>query len=66
MNITVNLRKGEISYSWHLTEHREAVKIVYRLGTLALKIKDIREATDCYEEFVKLAPKDPESIYPEV
>ena len=32
-------------------------KIVYRLGTL--KIKDIREATDCYEEFVKLAPKDP-------
>ena len=34
-------------------------KIVYRLGTLALKIKDIREATDCYEEFVKLAPKDP-------
>ena len=34
-------------------------KIVYRLGPLALKIKDIREATDCYEEFVKLAPKDP-------
>ena len=34
-------------------------KIVYRLGTLTLKIKDIREATDCYEEFVKLAPKDP-------
>ena len=34
-------------------------KIVYRLGTLALKIKDIREATDCYEEFVKMAPKDP-------
>ena len=26
---------------------------------MALKIKDIREATDCYEEFVKLAPKDP-------
>ena len=24
-----------------------------------MKIKDIREATDCYEEFVKLAPKDP-------
>ena len=37
-------------------------KIVYRLGTLALKIKDIREATDCYEEFVKLAPKDPYKI----
>ena len=38
---------------------RGSRKIVYRLGTLALKIKDIREATDCYEEFVKLAPKDP-------
>ncbi len=34
-------------------------KIVYRLGTLALKINDIDEASDCYEEFVKLAPKDP-------
>ena len=33
-------------------------KIVYRLGTLALKINDIDEAMDCYEEFVKLAPKD--------
>jgi len=34
-------------------------KIVYRLGILALKLKDTEEATDCYEEFVKLAPKDP-------
>ncbi|MGN1192802.1 MAG: tetratricopeptide repeat protein, partial [Dorea sp.] len=34
-------------------------KIVYRLGILALKIHDISEATDCYEEFVKIAPKDP-------
>ena len=34
-------------------------KIVYRLGILALKLQDIEEATDCYEEFVKLAPKDP-------
>ena len=34
-------------------------KIVYRLGILALKLKDPEEATDCYEEFVKLAPKDP-------
>ena len=34
-------------------------KIVYRLGTLALKIGDIEEASDCYEEFVKLAPQDP-------
>lgn len=34
-------------------------KIVYRLGTLALKIQDLDEASDCYEEFVKIAPKDP-------
>lgn len=34
-------------------------KIVYRLGTLALKAGDLAEASDCYEEFVKLAPKDP-------
>ena len=34
-------------------------KIVYRLGTLALKMNDTDEASDCYEEFVKLAPKDP-------
>lgn len=34
-------------------------KIVYRLGTLAVKINDLQEASDCYEEFVKLAPKDP-------
>ncbi len=34
-------------------------KIIYRLGILALKLKDIEEATDCYEEFVKIAPKDP-------
>ena len=34
-------------------------KIVYRLGTLALRINEVDEASDCYEEFVKLAPKDP-------
>ncbi len=34
-------------------------KIVYRLATLALKVNDSEEASDCYEEFVKLAPKDP-------
>ena len=34
-------------------------KIIYRLGLLALKINDIEEASDCYEEFVKAAPKDP-------
>lgn len=34
-------------------------KIVYRLAALALKVNDPEEASDCYEEFVKLAPKDP-------
>ncbi len=34
-------------------------KVVYRLATLALKVNDPEEASDCYEEFVKLAPKDP-------
>ena len=29
-------------------------KIVYRLGTLALKMNDIRESVDCYEEFVAM------------
>lgn len=34
-------------------------KIVYRLGTLALKLGEIKEAVDCYDEFVGIAPKDP-------
>ncbi len=34
-------------------------KIIYRLGTLALKMGDLKEAADCYEEFVAIAPKDP-------
>ena len=34
-------------------------KIVYRLGILALKMNDISEAMDCYEEFIGVAPKDP-------
>ena len=34
-------------------------KIIYRLGTLALKLGEVKEATDCYEECVALAPKDP-------
>ena len=37
----------------------ESRKIIYRLGTLALKMGEVQEAYDCYEEFVKLAPKDP-------
>ena len=34
-------------------------KIVYRLGIISLKLGHFDEATDCYEEFVKLSPKDP-------
>ena len=37
----------------------ESRKIIYRLGTLALKLKEVKEAEDCLEEFVALAPKDP-------
>lgn len=34
-------------------------KIIYRLGILALKLGEPSEAMDCYEEFVAVAPKDP-------
>lgn len=34
-------------------------KIIYRLGILALKLGETSEAMDCYEEFVSVAPKDP-------
>ena len=37
----------------------ESKKIIYRLGTLALKMGEVKEAKDCYEEFIALAPKDP-------
>ena len=34
-------------------------KVVYRLGIISLNLGHFDEAADCYEEFVKLAPKDP-------
>ena len=34
-------------------------KIVYRLGILALRLGELDEAEDCYDEFIRLAPKDP-------
>ena len=37
----------------------ESKKVIYRLGTLALKMGELKEAMDCYEEFVAMAPKDP-------
>lgn len=37
----------------------ESKKVIYRLGTLALKMGEFKEAMDCYEEFMTMAPKDP-------
>ncbi len=37
----------------------DSKKIVYRLGILALKLGEVKEALDCYEEFMELAPTDP-------
>ena len=37
----------------------DSKKIIYRLGLLAVKLDDVKEATECYEEFLKVAPKDP-------
>lgn len=37
----------------------ESKKVLYRLSSLALKMDDIKEATECYEEFIGIAPKDP-------
>lgn len=37
----------------------DSKKIIYRLGTLALKLGEVKEAVDCYEEFIAVAPKDP-------
>ncbi|MEE1086217.1 MAG: hypothetical protein U0L05_03460 [Schaedlerella sp.] len=45
----------------HLAYHRAAGsrKIVSRLCTLALKTKNVDEAIDYYDDFVQIAPKDP-------
>lgn len=37
----------------------DSKKIIYRLGTLALKMGEVKEASDCYEEFMEVAPNDP-------
>lgn len=36
----------------------DSKKIIYRLGMLALKMNELEEAKDCYEEFLELAPND--------
>ena len=37
----------------------DSKKIIYKLAVLALKLDDMKEATECYEEFLQIAPKDP-------
>ena len=34
-------------------------KLIYRMGILSIKMKSYDEAMDCYEEYIRLAPKDP-------
>ena len=36
----------------------DSKKVIYRLGILALKQGELKEAMDCYEEFMLVAPKD--------
>lgn len=36
----------------------DSKKVIYRLGILALKQGELKEAMDCYEEFLIVAPKD--------
>ncbi len=37
----------------------DSKKIICRLGQLALKMGDVNEAMDCYDELLVVAPKDP-------
>ena len=55
---------GEIQKSYEILKvaYERAAggrKVVYRLGNLALKMGDINEAIEYYDEFVENAPKDP-------
>ena len=34
-------------------------KVVYQMGIVSIKMNDLDAAMDCYEEFVRMAPKDP-------
>ncbi|MDR1018038.1 MAG: hypothetical protein LBM02_04985 [Lachnospiraceae bacterium] len=33
-------------------------KIIYKLGIMYLRLGEVAEASDCYEEFIKIAPRD--------
>ena len=37
----------------------DSKKIIYKLGILAIKLDDMKDAMECYEEFVAVAPRDP-------
>ncbi len=38
---------------------QDSKKIIYQLGQLAIKMGDVNEAMDCYDELLVVAPKDP-------
>ena len=48
---------GVLKVAYHRTEGSR--KILYRLCTLAIKVGNLEEAIDYYDEFVQAAPKDP-------
>ena len=57
-------KTGEYQKSYDILQiayHRaeESRKVLYRLSSLALKTGNVDEAIDFYDEFVQLAPKDP-------
>ena len=37
----------------------ESKKVIYKLAILAIKMNDMKDAMECYEEFLEVAPKDP-------
>ena len=65
MNVSdIYEKSGEYQKSYevlNIAYHRAegSRKIVYRLCTLALKTKNLDEAIDYYDDFIQLAPKDP-------
>lgn len=57
-------KTGEYQKSYDILQiayHRAegSRKVLYRLSSLALKTGNVDEAIDFYDEFVQLAPKDP-------
>ena len=48
---------GVLKIAYHRTEGSR--KILYRLCTLTIKMRDLEAAIDYYDEFMRIAPKDP-------